>query len=178
MHKKANFMKKLNTCGQKMVDKRRLEKLFDIVCYSDHRTMADQALRDIEAEDIPRLRKYVENHVRPILHQFSKAYLADSFTCGMNTTSCAESCNRMLKRGMTNRLCSLVEARRHFSERLDNHRRIVMESIVHSRAGLSGIEDALGIRLGAVMRRKLLEQQASVGELHLERDGTVWKVQC
>jgi hypothetical protein len=177
MHKKSNFMKKLNTCGQRMDEKRRLEKLFDVVCYSDHRAMADQALMDIEAKNIPRLQKYIDNHVRPILSQFSKSYLVDTFTCGMNTTSCAESCNRMLKRGMVNRLCSLTEARDHFTDRLDNHRRIVMEKLIHSRQIRCEVEESLGITLGAAMRAKVLEQMAGAAELQLEKSEDVWKAQ-
>jgi hypothetical protein len=146
-------MKKLNRYGQIKVVKRLIEKRFQTMCYEDHCAAADEALEAIETYQIPDLNHYIEKHIRTIMDQFAKSHLSDCFTCDMNTISCVENCDRMLKRGMTNRIYSLVEARTQFIKRLDNHQMIVTENAVRSRSRSRSrpcnIEFVLGIALGS-----------------------------
>lgn len=133
MHKEANFSKKLNSCGLRRDVKSQILTLFKQVAYSDNRAFALESLEAINAFGVPRLSKYVEKHVRPLLGSFAKAFLSDTFACGVNTTSAAESMNRLLKTGMEGRRRTLVEARAWFTHRLAQHHQNLVHHIAHRR---------------------------------------------
>jgi hypothetical protein len=81
------------------------------------------ALEQIVKLPSDRLNKYMESDVIPMLKHFARIFMGTHFPCGVITTSAAESMNRMIKKGLSNRQCSLLEAREHFTSRLENHRR-------------------------------------------------------
>jgi hypothetical protein len=70
-----------------------------------------------------RLNKCMESSTVPELGQFARAFMGKQFSCDVSATFGAESMDHMLKKGVTNRQRSLVEARRHFTSRLENHQR-------------------------------------------------------
>ena len=98
-HKEQNFIRKLGKCGLTAQEIEAAKDLFKIVCYGRHREACDDAVANLKTLS-PKLTKYVEKHVEPILAQFARAYLSGVFTKNYNTTSPAESHNNMLKKGM------------------------------------------------------------------------------
>ena len=110
-HKEQNFIRKLMKCGLSKIQCEEAKDLFKIVCYSSHRKACDDAIGDLKRLSA-KLSKYIEKHVVPILDKFARAYLADVFTKGYNTTSPAESHNNMIKSGMiSGRVYSLKQMR-------------------------------------------------------------------
>jgi hypothetical protein len=100
-HKTRNFVKKLNECGQAKSTREIVQRLFKLVCYSDQRSVCDSSLKEIQDFEITRLNHYIENHIIPVLDQFAKARVAPlCMSLGINTSSAAESGQRMLKRGL------------------------------------------------------------------------------
>jgi hypothetical protein len=177
MHKMSNFTKKLNRTGQSSEVRKRLTKLFEVVRYTDHRGICDSALKDIEDHDIERLNKYIRKHVRPILDNFAMSHLCEVFSAGYNTSSCAESCNRMLKKGLSNRLCSLREARQHFDLRLENHRRMTLaKSLKRRSAECSELEDQLELRLSRTISEEILKEEKRSLDMEIREDDGHWDV--
>jgi hypothetical protein len=93
MNTEANFTKKLKICGLRRDVKTRILMIFKQVAYSDNRAFALESLEVIIALGIPRLTNYVNKHVRSLLNSFVKAFLIETFSCDVNTTSAAESMN-------------------------------------------------------------------------------------
>ena len=98
-HKEQNFVRKLMTCGLAGPEVEAAKDLFKIICYSGHREACDDAVANLKTLS-PKLAKYVESSIEPLLPHFARSYLAGVFTKGYNTTSPAESHNNMIKSGM------------------------------------------------------------------------------
>ena len=98
-HKEQNYMRKVAKAGLTHVQRETARDLFKVVCYSPHRMACEEALKDIAGLS-PKLSKYLEKHVRPVLDKFARSHLGNVFTKGYNTTSPAESHNNQLKRTM------------------------------------------------------------------------------
>lgn len=127
-HKEQNFVRKLSKCGLTAVERELARDLFKVVCYSTHRTAVDKALAELRTMH-SKLDAYLQEHVQPVLQQFSRAYLCDVWTKGYNTTSPAESHNAMYKNCASGRAVSLkqmridytqahLEAEKNFNERI------------------------------------------------------------
>jgi hypothetical protein len=155
LHKKTNFSKKLNHYGQIKETRKTIMKLFETVCYHDHRAIAEHALVDIEQHGLTKLNKYIDNHVKPELPQFSRSHLSSHFCAGFTMSSCAESCNRMLKRGMRNAEYSLTECRKYFDIRTENRRLIIQSKHVKERPTLSPWEEQFSVQVASPMRARL-----------------------
>jgi hypothetical protein len=91
MHKEGNFLKKLNCCGFTKIQRDRAARLFWQVADRDHQDYANSCLEELEQMALPRLLKSIDKHIRPRLCQFAKSFIPTVFTCGLNTTSGAES---------------------------------------------------------------------------------------
>jgi hypothetical protein len=167
MHKKQNFVKKLNRSGETAKARKEISKLFDVVCYSEHRGIADSALKDIIDRGCEKLNRYIEKHIKPVMDQFALSRLHEVFSAGYNTSSCAESCNSMIKRGLSGRLCTLREARQHFDGRLENHRGILAAKAHRARREHSDLEEKLGIRLSPEIRREVLKEEQESEDLEI-----------
>lgn len=120
MHKKKNFMKCLNKCLLNQVQKNTASNLFDVLAYSFNHNYASDALLKLKTYS-PKLKLYIEEEIEPYVYHFSKSFIGNHFTAGYNTTSPAESMNRMLKRSLVNGSHTLLDLRIHFSNVLCNH---------------------------------------------------------
>jgi hypothetical protein len=154
MHKESNFLKKLNRCGLAKPQRERAARLFRQLAYSDHKGYANSCLEELERMGVPRLDKYIGKHIRPRLHQFAKSFLPSVFTCGLNTTSGAESMNRLLKVGMRPNL-SLADARGWFTQRLSQHRNDLSYHRAHRRSLPLPLEETVGVLFEPEIRRKI-----------------------
>jgi hypothetical protein len=167
LHKKQNFLKKLNTCGESKQNKHQIKAFFDQVCYFDHLGMAEAALTDIKAFDNGRLNKYIQKHMQPVLRQFSKSRASDVFACGLNTSSAAESMNRMLKRGLVSRDHTLRQVREHFDARLNNHKALLASQALKSRSRPLPFELPLGIQIQREIRKKIQGEMKLAADLQV-----------
>ena len=110
-HKEQNFIRKLMTCGLSAPEVEGAKDLFKIISYSGHREACDDAVANLKTLS-PKLAKYVESSIEPLLPHFARSYLAGVFTKGYNTTSPAESHNNMIKSGMVDgRIYTLKQMR-------------------------------------------------------------------
>jgi hypothetical protein len=154
MHKEGNFLKKLNRCGLSKPDRERAARLFRQLAYSDHRGYARSCLDEILRMDVPRLTKYITKHITPRLNNFAKSFLPDVFNCGLNTTSAAESMNRLLKLGMRPNMC-MAEARDWFTTRLRQHKARLDYHRLHRRSVPIELEVQLGSSFEPEIRHKI-----------------------
>jgi hypothetical protein len=172
MHKERNLVKKINRCGLARKDRERAASLFCQVIYSDQRSYVQERLDALIAMDIPRLTKYIGKHITPRLSQFAKFLMPAIFTTRPNTTSAAESMNRLLKVGMPGNQ-ALVAARQWFTRRLNQHSAELQAHAIRRRNSPIPVEDFLGIYLEPEIRKKILNLLDSTKDRELaERDAS------
>jgi hypothetical protein len=155
MHKERNFAKKVNRCALAKKDRERAMSLFRQLAYSDHQVYAKDCLAALVALGVPRLTKYIQKHIEPRLPQFAKAFLPAVFLAGLNTTSAAESMNRLLKVGIPGSQ-SLAAARRWFTQRLNQHDNELRVHKIRRRNVESALEEQMQISLEPEVRKRIL----------------------
>ena len=162
LHKIQNFIKKLNKIKLSKNERLRAIKLFDIVCYSDNQNLADESLEILSNMD-PILNKYIKKHIRSRLFQFSRSYLSERYCLGYNTTSLGESINSLIKRGLPNRVLTLLEARQLINQTLDIHQRNSLYKFSQKRYCLNDIEIKYKIKFSYKIRKMInLEMEKSM----------------
>ena len=107
--------------GLTKAELQRGKDLFKQICYSPHRAHVDSCVQLLHSMS-DKLAKYMSKEIDPLLANFSRGYLSDVHAIGYNTTSPAESMNRLLKHGLSG-APTLAESRRHFTTVLMNHDR-------------------------------------------------------
>lgn len=105
-HKTKNFLKKINSLGFCDEEKESFEYLFDQICYSSNHDKAMEHLGKLL--EVPKLRNNLEKEVVPYLHMFARSCLNGSHCLRYNVTSPAESMNHMLKKGLPDKMLTLV----------------------------------------------------------------------
>jgi hypothetical protein len=177
MHKKKNFMNKVHSCGIAKPRRAVMNSLFDIVAYSDNKNTVTNAVREIRDMQVERVNKYLDDHVLPVLEKFSRAYAGQHFCCGVTTTSAAESMNRMLKKGLGNKQYSLLHARRHFTNRLDNHF-LEMTNRRARRNRCERVYEEIGIEMEPQLNRLMINELDRASECAVQQvDQTHYEVQ-
>ncbi|KAK8893981.1 hypothetical protein M9Y10_022411 [Tritrichomonas musculus] len=83
--------------------------------------------------EVPKLRSYWEKEVVPYLHMFARSCLNGAHCLGYNVTSPVERMNHMLKKGLPDKMLTLVESRIEFNQILENHIMITTEKIMSKR---------------------------------------------
>ena len=132
LHKKKNFLKHLAKCSLNHKVRNEAINMFDTLAFSTNKDLADDAL--VHLKNIhPKLTQYIEEEIEPLIYHFSKSHIGEHFTAGYNTTSVAESMNRMLKRSLIGKKHTLLQLRMHFSSVLKNHSDCVFLSSLHYR---------------------------------------------
>ena len=99
-HKIKNFEIKLQKTSLTKNKKQIARNLFYKICYSDSELVVDQSIKGLFDLDDFQLKKYMQKHIIPSLCKFSYAKIK-KFWNGINTTSIAESRNRMIKKRLT-----------------------------------------------------------------------------
>ena len=107
--------------GLSKTDRGTAKALFKEICYCPHRRHVERCVQDLHQMS-EQLKKYLDREVDPLLGNFSRAYLGHVHALGYNTTSPAESMNRLLKHGLAGRP-TLEESRRHFNIVLADHQK-------------------------------------------------------
>lgn len=110
-HKKKNFYKKLMELGLNKRLRKNLKAMFHQICYSYDPKIVDKLIEQMKNLKNDGLNNYLDNNIIPLLHKFAKSKIK-CFTKGINTTSNAESRNRMIKLRLnksTNNLKSIRE---------------------------------------------------------------------
>ena len=120
-HKERNFDTKLMQCSMSKSERARARQLFKSICYCPHRPYVDHCVEELRLMN-EKLEKYIGKEISPLLSNFSRAYLSDVHANGYNTTSPAESMNRLLKHGLSG-MPTLADSRRHFIMVLRDHER-------------------------------------------------------
>ena len=130
-HKERNFDSQLVRCGMSKSERGRAKELFKDICYCPHRGHVDTCTAELRSMNA-KLGKYMSKEIDPLLGNFSRAYLSDVHALGFNTTSPAESMNRLLKHGLSG-IPSLVASRRHFVTVLHDHDQNVVLKLARRR---------------------------------------------
>ena len=159
LHKSRNFYNKVNKCEFTKDEKSQLEYLFKIIAYSrskrNVKAANDAILRDYSTKS-EKFKKYYENHIVNDIPHFSKAYISDKFTCGLNTSSFCESFNNMIKRSYGKTPKTLKEARIHFNQVLYRHDGLIQYDIYHTdKHNPTFIEELANVRLSKRVRNIL-----------------------
>ena len=112
LHKKKNFHKYLKLSELSKEEKNQASQYFNTICFSKNKQTVEKCFNSLfllkDSAFVVYCRKlYSEKEY------FSKAYI-NEFTLGYNTSSVAESMNRMIKINTEGRKLSLLEFRREF----------------------------------------------------------------
>lgn len=114
-HKISNFTKFLQTVSIPQELRRECIRWFHSVGMSRDRQYVEECLQKLRETDT-RIAQYLEKNVSPKLQFISKAYLGNTFTCGYNTSSLAESANSQLKAFVQRDALSLLQMREAANE--------------------------------------------------------------
>lgn len=118
-HKERNFESALMRCGMSKSERVKAKELFKTICYCPHREYVDHCAAELRSMN-EKLAKYMNREIDPLLGNFSRAYLSDVHAIGFNTTSPAESMNRLLKHGLSG-TPTLAASRSHFISVIHDH---------------------------------------------------------
>lgn len=113
LHKLKNFNKNLKLCGFSKEKKNEAKQLFSNICFSNNKQTVEKSFKSLFLFDDPVFVAYCRK-LYSEKGSFSKAFI-DKFTMGYNTSSIAESMNRMIKIDSKNRRISMAEFRKQFN---------------------------------------------------------------
>jgi hypothetical protein len=176
-HATTNFSKKISHLGLAKATRDELNRLAQIMAYSDHRGLCDEALASMSDFNNARLDHYIDKHVRPFISQYAKSHIRPMcFTGDQNTSSMAEASNNMLKNGIGGKVITLVEARIHFDARLANHRMLIDYRRFHERDVDDACKMITGFRLQKAVRQRINIEVERASQCEVEVGDGFWMV--
>ena len=154
-HKMKNLEKKLNELHLPPEIKENVKLLFNRIARCPKKEVVLLCIKEMK-NVCKELAEYVENHIEPLLPQFSRAFIED-FTLGYNVSSLAESTNYLFKKDLTTQNYTLKEIRIEIIESFRNKNAIQRYKEYYSRKKPCVLKDTYGIKVSEKVKTLLLD---------------------